>query len=277
MAGQGDPTAAPRRPGGSLWLRPASPVPDQRPDPDTGQAIATDASSGTDLICFPHAGGSASYYFPLLAPLAARMDVYVVQYPGRHDRRHEPPIPSIAALADQVAAAIPAAPGRRLALFGHSMGALVAFEVALRLRRSSHAVAHLFASARRAPSSIGAELLHHRPDEEIAAELHRLGGGPHDPAVQRTLMRLVMPALRNDLRAAETYVPRPGQSVSCPVTALTGAADPRTSLDDARAWAQATTGDFFLRVFPGGHFYLNERASQLTDVIWQQLSAAPAG
>src|SRR6059058_3650797 len=89
--------------------------------------------SGVRLICFPHAGGSASAYVPLARALAPEVEVLAVQYPGRQDRRHEPPIEDVNRLADLAADVLPTDSARPYALFGHSMGALVAYETALRL------------------------------------------------------------------------------------------------------------------------------------------------
>jgi pyochelin biosynthetic protein PchC len=233
--------------------------------------------NAASLICFPHAGGSARYYFPLMGSLNS-MDVTVVQYPGRDDRRFESPIPSIAALADEVTQAILDGPRTRLGLFGHSMGALVAFEVALRLGRVRWSPEHLFVSASPAPSSGRSGRMHQRTDREIVAELRLLGGCSHDAAIEGALMNIVMPSLRNDFQAVETYRPKPGMTLDCPVTALIGSADPRTSSGQARAWSSVTTGRFALRQFAGGHFYINVHAAQVTGIIRCELGAArPAG
>lgn len=230
------------------------------------------------LICFPHAGGSASYYLPLLAPLASRMDVAVVQYPGRHDRSSEPPVPSIRRLADQIAGALRGLQGRRLALFGHSMGALVAFEVALRLERGTGAApAHLFASGHRAPSRHRPGLIRPADDAAIIDGLRQLGGTDDRVLSHPALLRAFLPALRSDYRAADTYQHRPWDVLSCDVTALTGDRDPGASPGEVQAWSAVTTGRFALRVFPGGHFYLREQGSLLVSTLAQRLAPVAAG
>jgi len=250
----------------------------RRTDTWLRQVADCPAEDAPSLICFPHAGGSARYYFPLLRSLSS-MNVAVVQYPGRDDRRLESPIASIAVLADEIAGTLLDGPPRtRLGLFGHSMGALVAFEVAVRLGSAGWSAEHLFVSASPAPSCARGGRIHQRTDGDIAAELALLGGCSHDAAIERALMSIVMPVLRNDFQAVEAYRPRTGLVLDCPVTALIGSADPRTSSRQARAWSSVTTGRFALRLFAGNHFYINEQAARVTDVIQRELGAGrPAG
>ncbi|MEU1483956.1 alpha/beta fold hydrolase [Streptomyces sp. NPDC005752] len=220
------------------------------------------------LICFPHAGGSASFYFPVSAALAPDVDVRAVQYPGRQDRRHEPGIVDIGVMADRAAEALlPYADRSPLTLFGHSMGACVAFEVARRLEQAGRGPDHVFASGRRAPSSYRDETVHQRDDDGIVAEMRAMSGTDARVLGDEELLRMVLPAIRSDYRAVETYLADPGASVTCPVTALTGDKDPWTTHDEARAWEKHTTGPFELMVFSGGHFYLSSRAREVMAVL----------
>lgn len=128
------------------------------------------------LLCLPHAGGSAGFFTGLSAALSPAVDVVAVQYPGRQDRRREPAVTSLPLLADQVFQALAPFGDRPLALFGHSMGATLAFEVAARLESHGRAVTRLVASGRRAPSRHRDENVHRRDDEGVVQELRRLGG-----------------------------------------------------------------------------------------------------
>jgi pyochelin biosynthesis protein PchC len=264
------------------------------PSLEEGRRMTADASAtwlrrlpsrpGTDvtLVCCPHAGGSAGYYLPLLHPLSGSADVAVVQYPGRHDRADEQPVPSIRQVARHVVDALRATGPRRLALFGHSMGALVAFEVAVLLEREKGGAAldHLFVSGHRSPSR-------HRPDpgryadeSAIVAELRQSGGTDKRVLAHPALVSRMLPMLRNDYAAVLGYRYRPGDNVSCAVTALVGDRDPYTTIHDAQAWTAMTTGEFALRAFPGGHFYLNAQRGLLVSALGQRLAegaAAPAG
>lgn len=243
-------------PSTDLWVRRYHPAPD----------------ASTRLVCFPHAGGSASFYFPVSAALNGVADVAALQYPGRQDRHTEKGIDSIAELADRAHEALRPCSDRPLVFFGHSMGAVLAFEVALRFERDGQGPVHVFASGRRAPSTYRPEDVHLRDDDGIIAEMRKLSGT--DPRVlgNDEVLRMVLPAIRSDYTAIEKYRADPGATIAAPITVLTGDADPRTTLDEARAWEQHTTGGFDLKVFPGGHFYLTEHATEVIEVIRERLT-----
>ncbi|WP_221359027.1 thioesterase II family protein [Streptomyces beigongshangae] len=221
----------------------------------------------TRLVCFPHAGGSATFYHPVSRALSPEIDVVAVQYPGRQDRRTEPLVDTIEELADLVAEELKPWADRPLTFFGHSMGASLAYEVALRLEAGGTPLLGLFASGRRAPSRWRDEQVHQAGDEEFLAELRNLSGT--DPAVlgDEELLRMILPAVRGDYRAAEIYRPEPGRRVSCPVVVMFGKDDPKVTEDEARSWAEHTTEDTTVRSFDGGHFYLNSHVPQVLQEI----------
>jgi pyochelin biosynthetic protein PchC len=224
------------------------------------------------LVCLPHAGGSASFFLPVADALCPDVDVLAVQYPGRQDRRLDPMIDDLDTLADAVVAALLPWLDRPFAFFGHSMGATLAFEVSRRLEQgASPAPLHLFASGRRAPCRHRDEDVHLGDDERIIAELKELSGTDTRVLGEEELLRMVLPAIRNDYRATETYRYRPGPPLSCPITVLTGEDDPKTTPREARAWREHTTGPFSLLVYPGGHFYLAEHQSEVLDAITDRL------
>ncbi|MEZ0090833.1 thioesterase II family protein [Streptacidiphilus sp. EB129] len=227
--------------------------------------------SAQRLVCLPHAGGSASFYFPVSAALSPRTEVLAVQYPGRQDRYTEPVIDDIGLLADRVARELLPLTDRPLALFGHSMGALVAFETALRLERAGHRPSHLFVSGRRSASAQNSARLHRLDDEGLLAEVRKLSGTDPRALADDELMRLVLPALRADYRAVELYRGDLEALLQCPVTVLTGDDDPRVTIEEAHDWERHTSGDFDVRVFPGGHFYLTDRAAEVLAVIREAL------
>ncbi|MFE7835738.1 thioesterase II family protein [Streptomyces sp. NPDC057474] len=224
------------------------------------------------LVCLPHAGGSASYYLPMAHALAPEADVLAAQYPGRQDRYAEPPAASIRELVERIVEAVTGDDDRPLALFGHSMGAVVAHEMALTLEAAGRAPVRLFVSGRRAPSTDrdGREL-HKASDAELLKAVRRLNGTDDQVFEDEELVQLVLPALRGDYKALATYEPRPGDRLACPVTVLTGDDDPVTPVADARAWADHTDGATELCVFSGGHFYLNDRAGEVVDVVRRHL------
>ncbi|MGP4013524.1 thioesterase II family protein [Streptomyces sp. 4N124] len=219
------------------------------------------------LVCFPHAGGSASFYFPVSRAMSPGVDVLAVQYPGRQDRRQEPCLDSIGALADALVAEVGPWFDRPVTFFGHSMGASVAFELASRLQAQGLVLHGLFASGRRAPSTPRDERVHLKDDDGLIADITRLSGTDTQVLGDPEILRMILPSIRADYRAAETYRWTPGPRLSCPVFALTGDDDAQVTLDEARAWSGHTTGPFTLKVFSGGHFYLNSKAAEVMAAI----------
>ncbi|MEU7145746.1 alpha/beta fold hydrolase [Nocardia sp. NPDC046473] len=225
------------------------------------------------LACLPHAGGSASFYFPMSKVLSPVAEVLAVQYPGRQDRRKEPCIADLAELADLVAERLrPWAADRPLAIFGHSMGATLGFEVAQRLQDAGVPPLMLFASGRRAPSRHREETVHLRDDDGLLVEIRALSGTEQQLPDDDELFRAMLPAIRGDYRAIERYRYQPRPPLHIPIRALLGTSDPRVDLAEARAWQEHTTGGFDLHAFPGGHFYLNAQAAQVIDLVVDALS-----
>jgi surfactin synthase thioesterase subunit len=227
------------------------------------------------LVCLPHAGGSASFFLPVAAALSPGADVVAIQYPGRQDRRTERPIDDMAVLADRIHAILRRQPEMPLILFGHSMGAVIGFEVTRRLEAEGHGPMRLFASGRRAPSTYRNETIHLRDDAGIISEVRKMSGTASSVLGDEEIMRAALPALRADYRATETYTCPPEITVSCPVTALVGDNDPKTTVDEAKAWAKQTTGPFDLHVFAGGHFFLADHADEIIKILGQRLRAEP--
>lgn len=244
------------------WVRRFHPAPDSR----------------TRLLCLPHAGGSASFYVPLSKALAPTVEVLAVQYPGRQDRYHEPNIACLPELADQIFEVIRHLDDRPLALFGHSMGAVLGYEIALRLQDAGlSAPVRFFASGRRAPSRDRDERLHLGSDAQLLSEVSRLGGPNVALLADPEILELAMPALRSDYHAVENYRHAPGRKLTCPVTVLTGDSDPRVSIGEATAWEEHTTGPTELQVFPGGHFFLVEQGSRVSGLLADRLAHLDVG
>ncbi len=229
-------------------------------------APADDAA--TRLVCLPHAGGSASFFVPYATALHPRTDVLAVQYPGRQDRWCDPLIDNMSDLADAATDALRPWLDRPFALFGHSMGASLAFEVAGRLTRDGSVPTHLFASGRRAPSCHrDGEHIHLKSDDAIVAELAAISGTDPSVLAEPELLAMVLPGVRNDFRVAETYRSTGAPPLTCPITVLIGDEDPRVSFDEAQAWRAHTTGAFDVRIFPGGHFYLVDNRNGVLEVL----------
>lgn len=214
------------------------------------------------------------FWFPLSAALAPDVDVLAVQYTGRQERRHEPPITDLDEFADAVARALTPLLDRPYALLGHSMGALLGYEVARRLRRWGHpAPVGLFASGRRAPHINRGEDVHLRDDAGVVAELRRMSGTDSGLLGDDELLRLVLPAVRADYQAVETYRYQPGRALDCPITVLTGDADPHVLRQEDVAWSVHTTSTHEVRAYPGGHFFLTGRFGEIAALLRGRLRA----
>jgi surfactin synthase thioesterase subunit len=225
------------------------------------------STAAARLVCLPHAGGSAPFFLPVASALSPGVDVVAIQYPGRQDRRMEQPLTDVRALADRIHGVLLRQPSLPLTLFGHSLGASIAFEVIRRLEDGGSQPVRLFASGRRAPSTHRDESVHLRDDDGILAEVRSLNGTDSILLSDDELMRAALPALRADYQAAETYRCAPEVTIGCPVTVLTGDTDPKTTPAEASAWERHTTGGCTVRTFPGGHFFLTAHATEITGLL----------
>lgn len=209
------------------------------------------------LFCFPHAGGGAAAYRRWDQELPEDIEVWAVQPPGRENRFREEPLTSVPALVDRVAEGLAGTVrGRPFALFGHSMGAVLAFETARALQQR-HRVepVGVVVSGHNAPQ-VAVRSTPPASDADLVAELRRLGGTPAEVLDNPELLDLVLPAYRADLAALHAYRHLSGPPLRCPVTALAGVHDPGTSRDGLDAWRHLTDGGFTLHAFPGDHFFL---------------------
>ncbi|MDI2031367.1 alpha/beta fold hydrolase [Saccharopolyspora sp. TS4A08] len=233
------------------------------------------ATSTARLVCFPHAGGSASFFHPLAPRFAPDTDVVSLQYPGRQDRRKEPFVEDIESLADLLADEIAALSDKPTVFFGHSMGAALAFETAHRLeQRGTRAPRSVIASGRRGPATVRDEEVHKRDDEGVIAELKKLNGTDMAIFGDEELLRMALPAIRNDYRAIESYRCEESKALRAPIVVLTGDQDPKTTRAEAEAWEKHTEGAFRLREFTGGHFFLTEHQVEVNREIETELAAA---
>lgn len=237
---------------------------------------ATNPVGRLRLVCLPHAGGSATAYRGWQAHLPYWVDVVSVQYPGRQDRHGEPCIADLNTLAAEVVAAVVSAGPQPVALFGHSMGAALAYEVAVLLHRSGRPPVHLAVSGHCAPSLHRDGAVHRGTDDELVQDLHRLGGSDDDGGVALAdphLRAMILPSVRADYQAVETWQPSPPPPLRCRVTAYHGLQDPDVTEAEARAWAEVSTGRFGFRAWPGGHFYLTEHEPALARDLGLRLAA----
>ncbi|GAB3456764.1 alpha/beta fold hydrolase [Streptomonospora sediminis] len=229
------------------------------------------------LVCLPHAGGGANAFRAWASLLPAGVDVVCVQYPGREDRFGEALVDDMAAAVDSIAAELAPLLDRPYALFGHSMGSAVAFELARRLRDGGAAEPdRLFASGRKAPGQAPASGIHLAGDDAVVAELVRLGGTQREVLADPDLRASVLAYVRNDYRLVERYRPFAGEPLRCPVSVFIGDTDPEVDAEQARGWSETTTGRVDVSVFPGGHFYLAANRDAVAAALLNRLDPALA-
>lgn len=221
------------------------------------------------LVCLPHAGGTASFFTSWFNRMPPEVELSVVQYPGRETRLREPTYDDLHRFADDLAAAL--VTPRPLALFGHSMGAVVAYEVARRLPRP----VALVVSARQPPHRARVTRKHLVDDETLWADVRRLGGMHDFVFMQPDIRALALPILRADLQMIETYQPRELVALDCPIFGFAAAADTTVTVAEMQAWAELTRDRFDLEVFPGDHFYLLRERPQVIERVLRCLGSPP--
>lgn len=231
------------------------------------QRFAPRPSCDLRLFCFHHAGVGAAVYRPWALQMHTDVEVCAIELPGRGNRLREPALESIGAIVAQLLEHLRPELDRPFVFFGHSMGAVLAYEVALALAETGQPVPeHLFVSGRRPPhvpdpmSPLG-EL----PDSAFVAEINRRYGGIRPELLQHPdVMELLLPALRADIRALDRHQPpRPRVALPCPITAMGGEADAVTPMEHLDAWRPLTTAAFAVKRYPGDHFYLDPRRPEV--------------
>ncbi|RUS95007.1 hypothetical protein DSM106972_091670 [Dulcicalothrix desertica PCC 7102] len=229
------------------------------------------------LFCFPYAGGNAMSFRgwekTLEKNLFNTVEVCPIELPGRGSRLMEEPFTNFSQLISSLTQALVPYLDKPFAFFGHSMGAIVCFEVAHLLRKKySSTPTHLFVSGRNAPQvSIEVEHIHNLPERAFLQELRRLNGTPEEVLENTELMQMLLPMLRADFALVENYVYTPEYPLLCSITAFGGQQDPKISQDSLQAWHQQTTGDFSMHMFPGDHFFIHSAQQLILQNISQKL------
>lgn len=221
------------------------------------------------LFCFPYAGGGVMAFHGWAPQLPPEVELVAVQYPGRGPLLGVPPYERIGPLTQAVAELLAPRLDVPFAFFGHSMGALIAFEAAraLRARRLPQPV-HLFVSGSGAPHRrIERRSLHDLPDAELVDELRRLGGTPPEVFDNPELLGLFLPILRADFAVCDNYVYEPGAPLDTPISAFAGDDDCEAGPEACAAWQEHTTAEFALRVLRGDHFFLHTSRGELLAAV----------
>lgn len=228
------------------------------------------------LFCFPYAGGAVSMFADWPGHLPPTVDVRPVHLPGRGTRLHEAPMTHASSIIAALAPALLPLLDAPFAIFGHSMGALLAFETTRFLRRHGLRLpVRLFVSGRRAPHLTEEGVPSpDAPDEQIVAWLRDLNGTPREVLDDPELMRLVLPPLRDDIRICRSYDYLDEPPLACPIVALGGRDDEESIDGRLEAWQRHTTGRCIVLRFPGDHFYLHTAEHLLLDALRRSLAGA---
>lgn len=225
--------------------------------------------ASTRLFCLPHAGGGASLYRSWAAELPSWIDPVAVQLPGRENRLAEAPFTQAQRATEAIVDALRGELDRPYALFGHSMGALLAFEAARQLgREGTPSPTRLFVAGHRAPHCPEpVDRIHDLPDDQFIRRVRHLQGTPDEIFDEPSLRELFLPLLRADFELCDGYSFRPGPPLDCPVTAVGGSSDPHVPREALKEWRTLTRGPFETATVSGGHFFVNESRAELLRVV----------
>ncbi|MGK5532498.1 thioesterase II family protein [Streptomyces sp. URMC 129] len=245
-----------RATGSSRWLR------CHRPRPD----------AGVRLLCFPPAGAGATAYAAWPRYLPEDVEVHAVQAPGREDRADEAPLTSVEQLIDALLPELAKLAEGPFVLYGHSMGALLAFEAARRAEAAwPHGPVLLAVSGLPAPDRLGRSSLHRQPDNRLLAHLAWLDGT--GTALDERIARSVLPALRADIAVCENHSHTGGPPLRCPISAFVGAGDPSVDAAGMARWGHHTARGFGTRVLPGSHSFVETSRESMLEALVQDIAA----
>ena len=226
------------------------------------------------IFCIPFAGGSAAVYRPLAELMPPDIEVCPIELPGRATRIREQPFTHATLLATAIAQALRPFVHRPYSIFGYSLGALMALEVARQIRREQRPLPeHLFVAARHAahlPSPHPTR--YKRTDAELIEELRHLGGTPAEVLANQDLLQFLLPFLRADFTLDDTYEHQNEPALCCPLTAFGGLEDPGVSRPSLEAWRVHSTGVCRAYLYPGGHFFIPEAWPRIAEAICSALT-----
>lgn len=228
-----------------------------------------------NLFCIPYAGGSAAIYNRWKPYLNDDIRLTPVELAGRGKRFKEPFCDSLEEMADDVCKIIKVGMDSPYALFGHSMGGALVYELACRIKREQgKEPIHIFISGRRPPHIINSgKLLHELPFDDFKEEILKLGGTPKELFENKELMNIFLPILRADYRIIENYKYKQDKIVmSCGLTVLAGEKDDESDPKYMIEWKKYTKSQFSFYIFNGGHFFLHDNIDKITDIINHELT-----
>ncbi|WP_329263159.1 alpha/beta fold hydrolase [Streptomyces sp. NBC_01478] len=221
------------------------------------------------LLCVPFAGAGPSFFHPWRALSAGRWRLVPVELPGRERRIMETPYRNVVEAAknsvDDVVADL--GEGTRTVLFGHSLGAVLAYELVHLLSTRDVRIDRLVVSGSPGPWTQRERRATGLPDEEFLARVEEFAGFRHEALDHPEMRELILPVLQADCEMHENYVPSTDERVSVPICSIRGGSDGLVGAEQAQEWRSATTGDFSYTEFPGDHMYLVDHAREVLDLI----------
>jgi len=236
------------------------------------------ANAAFRLFCFAHAGGTAAAFRKWHEQLPPEIEVCGIQLPGRASRISEAPFTRISQLVPELAAVLSTVSDKPFAFFGHSLGALLSFEMARWLRRNRQVMPrHLFLSAYTAPQIPDTDPPWHlMNDEDFMAKMAELNGTPQEVLDDKDMVALLLPMLRADCELCETYVYSVEEQLSCPITTFAGVDDDEAEDEEVAAWNIHTSGGFKHHLMEGDHFFIQSNERKLLEILSRELSKMSA-
>ncbi len=219
----------------------------------------------TLFLCFPHAGGSASFYNSWKGCFGEKIKICPIQLPGREDKFTKEPIRSVDIVTKQVVRELMNTENK-LILFGHSMGTKMLYEVEKELEKGGRVSEFVIVSACSPPHMPDKYPISNLPDDQFIQELIKYNGVPGSMAQQREVVDLFLPMLRSDFIMSESYICSERTKLICPILALGGYEDDGANEEDMKAWSEYTD-DFQYCMFEGDHFYLKENEEKVIKKI----------
>lgn len=230
------------------------------------------------LFCVPYAGGNEGVFRRWLPYLPDHVEVFGLGRPGLGSRVLEAPLRDFEALIQDAATELLRQAGSIYFLFGHSLGALIAFEIARTIEMFGAPLpTRLIVSGAQAPPNrkTQQESTHQLPMQDFLQRIRELKGTPPEVVEDPKLIELLLPGLRTDFRFVEEYVYNPGPPISVPIDVIGGAQDGDLSPEDLNGWAALTRNACSVSVMEGGHFFLHENCEGLFDLLRARLSGKP--
>lgn len=225
------------------------------------------ADNRVTLFCLPFAGGGASAYNGWIKKMQETITVCPIQLPGREERIMDKPYSDMNSLLDDLVGIISNFANTPYALWGHSMGGKIAYELEKRLENGGYIAKYFIVSGSRVPHIPEPNPIYHLSDTEFKTELERFEGTPKEVLKNDDLLNFFLPMLRADFTMDETYCVKEPVPLKCPIIAFGGTEDKEAKEEDVKAWNSYTVNGFRHQMFPGGHFYIKDQEVELIDAI----------